>query len=80
MTYRTEDIQATMRGQTRDMKARLRQQLTPEEYDDVLRAAAQILKDLPTGLPLGSSVAAVFLAATAHGEGASHADRLLEER
>jgi hypothetical protein len=80
MPYREQDIAASMRGATRDMKARLRQELTPDEYDAVRRAAAQILKDLPTGLPLGSTVAALFLAATSHAEGATHADKLLEER
>jgi len=52
------------------MKFRLKGQTEPRDYAEILRTAADIIRRLPDGVPLGNLTAALMLAATAQMEGA----------
>lgn len=72
-------MKATMSGATQDYKRRLEAQVDAATFSDIKRNANQILKALPAGVPLGTLTAALMLAAVAFSEGASQADRLIDQ-
>lgn len=73
-----EVMRRQFNGATRDMKARLAQQVDEQTMKEIKRAAHEILASLPKSYPLGTLTAAIMLASTAYAEGAASAERLLE--
>jgi len=57
-------------GETAALKFRLKSTTEPRDYAEILRVAADIIRRLPPGVPLGNLTAALMLAGTAQMEGA----------
>jgi hypothetical protein len=69
-------MKAAMSGATQQYKQQMRLSVDAATFADIQAAATQILKQLPK-YPLGTTTAALMLAATAFAEGSTHAEQLI---
>lgn len=63
----------------KEFKTMLAAEVTPEVYNDTLRIASQILDGIPRHYALGTTTAALMLAAVAFAESAPFARALIQE-
>ncbi len=71
-------FKAAMKGATPRLKQVLQAKVDAATYQAIRAAALHVLDHLPAGLPLGTRVAALMLAATAYAESGANARAFID--
>lgn len=67
-------------GETLRFKQVIRSNVDEATFREVVRTASRIIQRLPAGVKLGTTTAALMLAATAYAESAAAAKQLIESK